>query len=347
VLRARGWWIVFCLLSSSVGAQDVGRELLWQSNAGGDDIHVIDVRTGALSGRLVVGPEPHGLAATADGRTVFTTIEANGQRKGDLARIDAMTFKVTGRSPICREPHALATTSDGRWLYVPCRDGRYWVVDGHTGTVNRQIETGGRPHNTQISADGRWAFLSPMGGTHDVFVVDIATDHQVTRRIRFGGSLRPSALSADNRYLLQQIDGLNGFQVADLGVGSVIATVEHTTPLGGIRLPFLDHIGRLGIGGLKRCHGLAIRPDQREVWSVCADHVTVHELARPDFHEVTVIRLPAKGYWITFAPDSRYAFIALSEAGRVAMIDTRTKRMVTLLAAGNQPKRNLVLRRPM
>ncbi len=75
-------------------------------------------------------------------------------------------------------------------------------------------------------------------------------------------------------------------------------------------------------------------------------HVTVHGLAGPDFREITAIRLPAKGYWITFAPDSRYAFVALSETGRVAMIDTRTKRIVTLLAAGNQPKRNLVLRQP-
>jgi hypothetical protein len=127
----------------------------------------------------------------------------------------------------------------------------------------------------------------------------------------------------------------------------VIATVEHATPLGGLRLPRLDHVGRLGLGGLNRYHGLAIRPDQREIWSVCADHVTVHELAGPDFREVTAIRLPAKGYWITFAPDARYAFIALSEAGRVAMIDTHAKQIVTLLAAGRQPKRNLVLRRPM
>jgi hypothetical protein len=102
------------------------------------------------------------------------------------------------RSTICREPHALATTPDARWLYVPCRDGRYWVVDGLTGTVTKQIKTGGRPHNTQISTDGRWAFLSPMGGTHDAFIVDIAAGHQVSGRIRFGGSLRPSTLSADN-----------------------------------------------------------------------------------------------------------------------------------------------------
>lgn len=264
----------------------------------------------------------------------------------ELAWIDAGTLKVTRRQPICREPHALAVTPDAQWLYVPCRDGRYWVVDGRTGEAVRQIDTGGRPHNTQISRDGRLAFLSPMGGTDEAFVVDIAANHQVTQRIRFGGSLRPSALSADSRYFFQQIDGLNGFQVADVGRSSVIATVEHTTPLGGLRLPFLDHIGRLGINGLKRCHGLGIRPDQHEIWSVCADHVTVHDLVPPDFREVSAIRLPAKGYWITFAPDSEYAFVALSEAGRVAMIDTRTKRIATLLNAGNHPKRNLVLRQP-
>lgn len=346
-MRACRWWIALYLLSWSAGAQDAGIELLWQTNAGGDDIHVMDVGSGALIDRLVVGPQPHGLAATANGRTVFTTIEADGQRNGELASIDAKSLRVMGRSPICREPHALAATPEGRWLYVPCRDGRYWVVDGHTGAMTKQIETGGRPHNTQISNDGRWAFLSPMSGTHDAFVVDIAADHQVVRRIRFGGSLRPSALSANTHYLLQQIDGLNGFQVADVGLGSVIATVEHATPLGGIRLPLLDHVGRLGIGGLSRCHGLAISPINAK-YGRCA-RTTSRSMSWPARIFAKSLRYDCgqKGYWITFAPDSRYAFIALSEAGRVAMIDTHTKRIVTLLAAGNQPKRNLVLRRPI
>jgi hypothetical protein len=32
-MRACRWLIVLCLLSSSAGAQDAGRELLWQTNA--------------------------------------------------------------------------------------------------------------------------------------------------------------------------------------------------------------------------------------------------------------------------------------------------------------------------
>jgi len=345
----RGPWILaigLLWLSLSPSSAGLAREFLWQTNAGGDDIHVIDVQTGEKIKSIVVGPEPHGLAATADGRTVFATIEASGQQAGELVWIDTATLKITRRAPICLEPHALAATPDGQWLYIPCRDGHYWVVDGRTGHVAKKINTGGRPHNTLISRDGRWAFLSPMGGANQGFVIDVDASHSIVKRIPFADSLRPSAISADGRYLLQQTDGLNGFQVADVERGSTTATVKHATPLGGFYLPFLTHLGRFGPGGFARCHGLGIRPDQTEVWSVCADRVTVHAFVAPEFPEIASIALPAKGYWITFSPDGRRAFVALSEANRVAVVDTQSKHVVTLIDAGRGPKRNLVIRRP-
>lgn len=344
----RGQWILaigLLWLSVSPSSAGLARELLWQTNACGDDIHVIDVQTGERT-KIVVGPEPHGLAATADGRTVFATIEASDRQTGDLVWIDTATLKVTRRTPICLEPHALAATPDGQWLYIPCRDGHYWVVDGRTGRVVKQINTGGRPHNTLISRDGRWAFLSPMGGVDQGFVIDIAADHRVAKRIQFADSLRPSAISADGRYLLQQVDGLNGFQVADVERGSVTATIEHAKPLDGLYLPLLTHLGRLGPDGFARCHGLGIRPDQTEVWSVCADRITVHAFIPPAFPEIASIALPAKGYWITFSPDGSRAFVALSEANGVAVVDTQAKHVVTLIDAGHGPKRNLVIRSP-
>lgn len=328
-------------LSSSAAGQD--GTLLWQTNSRGDDIHVIDVGTGARRTAITVGPEPHGLAATADGRTLVAAVEASGRALGDLVWIDAASFKPVRRTTVCREPHALAATPDGRWLYVPCRDGHYRVVDGKTGQEVQSIATGGRPHNTLISRDGRTAFLSPMGGSNEAFIVDIAGGHRVVGRVRFGDSLRPSALSTDGRYLIQQIDGLNGFQVADVAQRMVIATVEHSTPLQGVPLPFLTHLGRLNFDGFDRCHGIAVRPDRPEIWSVCSDRVTIHELVAPGFRELAAISLPAKGYWITFSPDGRHAFVALSGTDRVAMINTDTRRIVKVLDAGAGPKRNLVL----
>ena len=87
--------------------------------------------------RLVVGPEPHGIAAPADARVVYVTLEANGRARGELLWIDPRAYEVQHRMELCREPHALATTPDGRWIYVPCRDEHYWVVDAREAEGRR------------------------------------------------------------------------------------------------------------------------------------------------------------------------------------------------------------------
>lgn len=338
---AAGAWVGALLLAAAPsGPAGAGPEL-WQTNSRGDDIHVFDVRTHRRLQRIVVGPEPHGVAAPEDARVVYVTLEANDRPRGELLWIDPRTRRVRHRMELCREPHALATTPDGRWVYVPCRDEHYWVVDARTREVVTRIHTGGRPHNVRISRDGRRAFLSPMGERARVTVVDVAAGHEVAGHIPFAGSVRPPALSADGRRLFQHVDGLNGFQVADVARRRVVATVEHGTPLGW----FLLHprAGWLGPEGLQRCHGLAVRPGGSEIWSVCGSGVTVHDLDHPGHPERARIDLVDKGYWITFSPDGRQAFVAQSDAGRVAVVDAGTKRVVAHLDAGKGPKRNLVI----
>ena len=314
--------------------------LLWQTNSEGNDIHVFDLESRRLVRRLVVGPQPHGIAAPADASVVYVALEANGRARGELLWIDSRAYRVEHRMELCREPHALAATPDGRWLYVPCRDEHYWVVDAKERTVVARIHTGGRPHNVQVSGDGRLALLSPMGDRARVTIVDVEAGHEVVGEIRFAGSVRPSALSIDGR-LFQHVDGLNGFQVADVDRREVIATVEHGSPLGW----FLAHpkFGWLGPSGLQRCHGLAIRPDQREIWSACGASVTVHDIAESSYPELVRVPLESKAYWLSFSPEGRWAFVALSETDEVAMIDTASRRVVAHLSAGAAPKRNLVI----
>ena len=241
---------------------------------------------------------------------------------------------------LCREPHALATTPDGRWIYVPCRDEHYWVVDAERRAVVVRIRTGGRPHNVRISRDGRLALLSPMGDAGRVTVVDVEAGHEVVGEIAFAGSVRPSALSLDGR-LFQHVDGLNGFQVADVDRRKVVATVEHGTPLGWFFV--YGRLGWLGPSGFQRCHGLAIRPDQQEIWSVCGASVTVHGITESSYPELARVPLESKGYWLTFSPDGRWALVALSGANQVAVVDAKSRQIVARLPAGTAPKRNLVI----
>lgn len=325
-------------------AQAQGDQYLWQANSQGNDIHVFRLDGFELHRRLEVGPEPHGIAVPTDGSVVYVSLEANDRDRGELLWIDPVSLTVEHRLEVGPQPHAIATTPDGRWVYVPCRDGHYWVVDARARKVVKEIHTGGRPHNTQASRDGHYMYLSPMYEPQGVTVVDVQAGHEVVGFIPFAGSVRPSALSADGRFLFQHVDGLNGFQVADLGQRRVVATVEHSTDLGWF-MP-VKRLGYLTLQGFKRCHGLAVRPDQTEIWSVCAENLAVHSLAGPDFPEKDLIGLEGKGYWLTFSPDGRYAFVALSGQDRVAVVDAASKRIVRHLPAGSAPKRNIVIALP-
>jgi len=314
--------------------------MLWQTSSEGDAIHIFDLERRRLLRRLVVGPGPHGIAAPADGHVVYVTLETNDRPRGALLWIDPRAYRVERRMEICREPHAIATTPDGRWIYVPCRDEHYWVVDAEKREVVTRIRTGGRPHNTRISRDGRLALLSPMGGAGRVTIVDVEAGHEVVGEIAFADSVRPSALSDDGR-LFRHVDGLNGFQVADVASRKRVATVEHATPLGWLFVH--PKLGWLGSSGLQRCHGLAIRPDDREIWSACGASVTIHDLTEATYPELARIPLPSKAYWLTFSPDGRWALVALSGADRVALIDATTRELVAQLPTGPGPKRNLTL----
>ena len=80
---------------------------------------------------------------------------------GELVWVDPKTYKVTHRLTIGPKPNQIACTPDGRWVYVPCNDQHYWVIDAKAKKVVKKIKTGGRPHNTQCSRDGR--FIERLG----------------------------------------------------------------------------------------------------------------------------------------------------------------------------------------
>lgn len=327
------------------------QSLLWQTNSAGNDVHIIDIETKQLVKRLIVGPEPHGIAAPKNADVVYISIEHKWKSQGELIWIDPKTYQITHRIKVGKEPQAIATTPNGRWIYVPCRDGYYWVVDALKKQVVKKIYTGGRPHNTQASNDGRFMYLSPMGSKHQVSIVSIENGHQIVGTIGFSDSVRPPALMANQQYYFQHVDGLNGFEVAHIPKREVTAQIHHSHSLGyytGIK-----RLGWIDAEGLHRCHGLAIRRNQSEIWSTCGHHLSIHSLASHTleknqqesftYPETQHINLKDDGYWLTFSPDDRFAFIALRDANEVVMIDTASKETITHLKVGEKPKRNLVI----
>lgn len=320
------------LLLFPLAARAQQQRQLWVTNSLGNDVHVYDLSTLELVRRLELGEEPHGISATADGRTVHIALEKFKQPQGELLWVDARSGQVTHRLTVGKLPNECECTPDGRWIYVPCDDGHYWVVDGQTHEVATKIRTGGRPHNTVISPDGKTMYLSPMGDPKRVTVVDVAGGHRVLGEIPFADVCRPAAISGDGRRLFQNVDNLLGFQVADTAARRVIATVR-------------DEVSADQAGVASRSHGLAVRPDQREVWSCDVEHflIHVHEATSGRYAQTATIKLPSRVYWISFTPDSRWALASVRSKNQIAVIDAQSKQVRALLGVGKEPKRTQVI----
>lgn len=312
-----------------------GKQMLWVTNSQGDDVHVVDVETNQVVKRLEVGPNPHGVAAPDDASVVYIAIEHFKAPAGELLWVNPRTYEITHRLKVGPEPNQIACTPDGRWIYIPCKDGNYWVVDGRKKQVVTKIQTGGRPHNTQASRNGKRMYLSPMGAPKRVTIVDVEAGHRVIGEIPYSNVVRPPALSADEKRLYQHVNGLIGFEVGDVASRKVIARVHHEVPK-----QFQQKASR--------CHGLAIRPDQKEIWSCNVEHhlVHVHDITKDGFPEIAAIPMIERVYWLCFTPDSRYAYISVRGANKVCVVDCQTKKIVTHIPVGETPKRNLVITLP-
>jgi YVTN family beta-propeller protein len=327
--------LALLLLVPAARADDAkakGRPKLYVTNSAGDDVTVVDPATNKVIGRIEVGPHPHGIAAPAAQDFLLVTIE--GSKPGELVWIDTATDKVSQRMPVGPAPNQLAVTPDGQFAYVPVSDGNWEVVDLAQRKIIEKIFTGGRPHNTLCSADGKHMYLAPMGNPHKVTVADVAK-HRAAAEIPFSSVVRPIALSKDEKRLYVNVDGLIGIEVADVAERKMI----HRLPA-----ELTDDQKKKA----SRSHGLAITPDQKEIWECDVEHYDVHvyDLTGDKPKQVATIPMGGSVYWLTMSPDGKTCYVSVLGNNEVAAVDVLTRKITARIPVGKQPKRLLVVTPP-
>src|SRR5207248_1510793 len=200
-----------------------------------------------------------------------------------------------------------------KFAYVPASDGYYEVIDLAKAQIIKRIFTGGRPHNTICSSDGKRMYLAPMGAPKKVTVVDAAT-HEPIGEIPFSNVVRPIALSQDEKRLYAEVDGLVGLEVADVQSRKMIHRVS---------AELTKEQTKIG----SRSHGLAIRPDQKEIWECDVEHHDVHiyDITGETPKQIKTVPMGEKVYWLTFTPDGKRAYVAVRGNNEVAVLDADTK----------------------
>ena len=133
-----------------------------QTNAAGDNVHIIDPATNTVVGTITGIEAGHGAGVSPDGSRIYVSDEA--QSTLDVA--DGRTFEVVERIPLSGHPNNMAVGRDGRRVYVGIAQapGGVDVID--TGSLQRvkTIPTKGTIHNAYVTPDGKYVVAGSIPG---------------------------------------------------------------------------------------------------------------------------------------------------------------------------------------
>jgi YVTN family beta-propeller protein len=301
---------------------------LYVADTQGDDLAVIDASTLKLIRQTPVGLNPHGAVASPDGRTLYVTIEGTNE----LVALNTADDTVTRRVPVGRSPNEPTVTVDGRYVFVPIRnEAAVDVVDTQSFKVIDRIPVPAMPHNTYTSADGRHIYVGSMSGQR-ITVIDAAT-RKVVSEISPGNWVRPIAIKRDESLAYTALSNLHGFVVVDLHAGKVIKTIELPPLPPGTPRPYLDTY----------THGLALSPDENELYCTSMPGNAIHVFRLPALERVARIVVGRDPNWIVFRRDGRFAFVSNTTDNSVSCIDTASRKVTATIPVGHAPKRLVIV----
>jgi DNA-binding beta-propeller fold protein YncE len=312
-----------------------------QTNSRDDVIHLIDPETHSIVGRVEGVPVNHGAAASPDGERLYFSSEA----KFTLDVVDTGTLEIVEEIPLSGRPNNISIGKDGRHVYVGIMQeppGGIDVIDTRTLENVRHLETGSRVHNTFVTPDGRYLVAGTFGGTENLVVFDTETEEVAftmypPRNDEELEGVRPIAFSTkpdgSTDRMFVQISDLHGFTVVDFAAREEVARIE---------LPSLPEEER-DPGPYTRApaHGIGVAPDQRTLWVCSRMNGHVYAYSLPDLEYLGGVEVGSHPDWITFSPDSRFAYAANGHSNDVSVIDIRKLEEVVRLEVGEAPKRNI------
>lgn len=302
-----------------------------QTNAAGDDSHIIDPATNSVVGVIEDIEIPHGITSAPDGSQLYLSNEALHA----LDIVDSRTLRVRRRIPLSGRPNNVAVSKDGNKVYVGIMEmpGSVDIIDIPTMTNVKTLPVEGAIHNVYVTPDGTHAVAGSIH-TSTINVIDTETD-ELKWTLTLSAGIRPMAFDThpdgSTRNIYVQLSGLHGFAVVDFNARKEVARVEHPAVPGEIA-----HTD--GLQGAP-AHGLGVSPDGKTLWSTSKvySHVYIHSL--PDLEEIGRVFVGQHPEWVTFTPDGRYAYIGAAGDNETHAIDVAEMRVVATIPVGQVPKR--------
>ena len=306
-----------------------------QTNSAGDNVHIIDAATNTIVGEVGGIERAHGAAASPDGQWIYVSNEADTT----VDVVNVQSLKVTKKVPLSGHPNNIAITPDGRKIYVAIAQapGALDVIDAGSQAKVRTISVHGGVHNVYVTPDGKHA-VAGMIGARNMTVVDTSTDMPVWAHY-FDLGVRPIGFDTNpdgsTRRAYAQLTNFNGFAVLDFATRKEVARIKYPEVSKDMQTP--------GHGG-NTAHGIGVTPDNRYVVANSSLNSTVYVYSLPDLKLLGGARVGHSPNWVAITPDGRFAYISLSGANSVAVLDIKAVKVTAEIKTGGQvPKRNTTM----
>lgn len=312
-----------------------GKVRIIQTNAAGDNVHIIDPATNKVVGEITGIEAGHGAAVA--GNRIYVSNEADST----LDVVDAKTLLVTNKIPLSGHPNNIAAGRDGRRVYVAIRQepGAVDVIDTQSVAKVKSIPIKGAVHNTYVTPDGRYVVAGSIAGK-TLTVIDAQTE-QTVWVMDFDLGVRPIAFEPNpdgsTKRMFVQLSDLNGFAVVDF------MTRKEVTR---IKLPELPAGKAPFEGGGNASHGLAVTADGKTLVVCSRLNSSVYTYSLPDLKLLGSVEVGKAPDWVTLTPDSKSAYVANAQSNSVSVIDIKSVKEVTRIPVGQVPKRNITAMLP-
>jgi len=285
-------------------------------------VSILDLGSAAILATLPTGTGPHECAASADGRWAVVTNYGARTPGSSLTVIDldALTVARTIELGFSR-PHGIAFLPDNQRVAVTSETGRaVLVVDVITGAMTNLVATDQNgSHMVAVGADGRVAYTANIGNG-SLSALDLGSTSKA-RVLAVGPETEAIALSPDGREVWLGSNSTGRVFVVDVTRWLVADSIQTS-----------GHPYRVGFSP---DHSLAL------VTNPFTDEVQIIDPASKRI--LVALKTPGEGgragqpFGLTFAPDSRTAWVTLRGAGQVVELDLGERRVRRYLPAGRGP----------
>ena len=302
-----------------------------QTNAAGDNSHVIDPVTNKVVATIEGTEVPHGVAPSPDGNRVYITNESNHS----VDVVDPKTWKVIKQIHLSGRPNNVFVSKDNKKVYVGIAQapGAVDVIDAVAMTNVKSVPVEGSVHNVYVTPDGKYA-VSGSVQSSVISVIDTKTD-TLAWQLKMSSGIRPMIFDTNpdgsTRNIYVQLSNYHGVAVVDF------ATRKETRRWELPEVPG-EHKELEGLQGAP-AHGFAVTPDQKMLLATSKWYGAMYAYSIPDYKLLSTVVVGSHPEWVTLTPDGATAYLGVAGEDETVAVDLKTMKVAARIKVGSVPKR--------